>query len=59
MYYEEPYRKKHTRTPRRRERRRRGFGAWLAGALLRLVRRNRGAWRMPAFARLRFGGVLP
>ena len=37
MYYEEPYRKKHTRTPRRRERRRRGFGAWLAGALLRLV----------------------
>ena len=37
MYYEEPYRKKHTRTPRQRERRRRGFGAWLAGALLRLV----------------------
>ena len=37
MYYEEPYRKRQNRTPRRRERRRRGFGAWLLSLLLRLV----------------------
>ena len=47
MFYEEPYRKR-THSPRRRERRRRGFGAWLAGVLLRLV----------AFALILFLGVI-
>ena len=36
MFYEEPYRKRN-HSPRRRERRRRGFGAWLAGLFLRLI----------------------
>ena len=35
MNYEEPYRK--NRTPRRRQRRRRSFGAWLASLFLRLI----------------------
>ncbi len=37
MYYEEPYRKRHKSTPRRREPRRRGFGAWLLSLPLRLI----------------------
>ena len=37
MYYEEPSRKKYARAPRRRDRRRRGFGAWLLSLLLRLI----------------------
>lgn len=36
MFYEEPYRKRR-KPPRRCERRRRGFGAWLVGLLLKLI----------------------